>query len=420
MSRVEIGAEARMRDGVVLRADVHRPDVPGSYPVLLMRTPYGRTHGQSESGYHHPSWFADRGYVVVIQDCRGRWGSDGDFVPFLDEAQDGYDTIEWAAALPEANGRVGMYGYSYPGLVQLLAATQRPPSLQAICPGFTSSQAYDGWIYSHGAVFLGWALTWALFLAHDTARRQQDDDLLRSVRSALLGVTDGYWTLPLDDLPVQRADALPTYYREWLEHPTHDEYWRRWSIDEDYGRITVPALHFTGWYDGFLRGTVDNYVGHARRRPRGAAADDLALDARAVGAGLGRRGIGPRLHERRRRPSRVVRSPPQGFRARRGGAAHPRVHAPRRLARLPGVAAAGRAHARAVPPLRGQRELQVRRRPPLHRPSRRGAPGRVHVRPGPADMERRGPLMLRRLGDTDGSGLPGGGRGDEVGARLHL
>ena len=140
-----------------------------------MRTPYGKTHSQSESGYHHASWFASKGYVVVVQDCRGRWSSDGEFVPFLNEADDGYDTIEWAAALPESSGQVGMYGYSYPGLVQLLAAATRPPSLAAICPGFTSSQAYDGWIYSHGAIFLGWAMTWAFFLAHDTARRNGDD-----------------------------------------------------------------------------------------------------------------------------------------------------------------------------------------------------------------------------------------------------
>jgi len=261
-TRVEHDAECTVRDGTILRADVFRPAEPGTYPVLLMRTPYGKTHAQSESGYHHASWFASRGYMVVVQDCRGRWASDGDFVPFLNEADDGHDTIEWAAALPEANGRVGMYGYSYPGLVQLLAAATRPPSLAAICPGFTSSQAYDGWIYSHGAIFLGWAMTWAFFLAHDTARRNGDDAALREVRTALLGVTDQYWNLPLQDLPALDANpGLPTYYRDWIDHPTHDDYWSRWSIDADYSRLRVPALHFTGWYDGFLRGTVDNYAG---------------------------------------------------------------------------------------------------------------------------------------------------------------
>jgi uncharacterized protein len=245
-----------MRDGAILRADVHRPEGGGEHPVLLMRTPYGKTHGQSESGYHHPSWFADHGYIVVVQDCRGRWASGGEFTPFLNEGEDGYDTIEWAARLPGSTGRVGMYGYSYPGLVQLLAALERPPSLAAIAPGFTSSQAYDGWIYSHGALFLGWALTWALFLSHDTARRGGDDRAVQEMRQGLLDVEQHYWRLPLAEVP-----HMPRYWLDWLEHPTHDDYWRRWSVDAAYERIEVPALHFSGWYDGFLRGTVDNYAG---------------------------------------------------------------------------------------------------------------------------------------------------------------
>jgi putative CocE/NonD family hydrolase len=262
MTSFEVGGErdveCEMRDGAILRADVHRPVDDGQWPVLLMRTPYGKTHGQSESGYHHPSWFAAHGYIVVVQDCRGRWASGGEFTPFLNEGEDRYDTIEWAARLPGSTGAVGMYGYSYPGLVQLLAAMERPPSLAAICPGFTSSQAYDGWIYSHGALFLGWALTWAFFLSHDTARRRGDDRALREVRQALLDVEHHYWRLPLDDPPIRE---MPRYWSDWLEHPTYDDYWKRWSVDAAYDRIDVPALHFTGWYDGFLRGTVDNYAG---------------------------------------------------------------------------------------------------------------------------------------------------------------
>lgn len=258
---VELDVGCTVRDGTVLRADIHRPVEPGSHPVILMRTPYGKTGAESESGYHHPSWFASHGYIVVVQDCRGRYASGGEFVPFLNEAEDGYDTIEWAAALPGSSGKVGMYGYSYPGLVQLMAATERPPSLAAICPGFTSSQPYDGWIYSHGALFLGWMMTWTLILGHDTARRHGNDEALQEIRRTMLHVTDEYWTLPLADLPVLQSEDFPTYYLDWLDHPTHDEYWKRWDIDSDYSRITVPSLHFSGWYDGFLRGTVDNYVG---------------------------------------------------------------------------------------------------------------------------------------------------------------
>ena len=130
-----------------------------------------RPAANSNWGYSHPSWYARQGYMVVVQDTRGRYTSDGEFYPFLNEAEDGYDTIEWAAALPGSNGRVGMYGFSYPGAVQLLAATLQPPSLVTICPGFTGSQFYDGWTYNQGAFALAFAAPWAAFLALDTARR---------------------------------------------------------------------------------------------------------------------------------------------------------------------------------------------------------------------------------------------------------
>ena len=254
-----------------------------------------------------------------------------------------------------------MYGYSYPGLVQLLAAATRPPSLAAICPGFTSSQAYDGWIYSHGAIFLGWAMTWALFLAHDTARRNGDDEVLREVRTALLHVTDEYWNAAARrTCPRSTTAGLPTYYRDWIDHPTHDDYWKRWSIDADYSRLTVPALHFTGWYDGFLRGTVDNYVGMRDARARRAAAGRVAVDARAVDARVGLRRLEPGVHERRRCPSGLVRPPAQGTRRRRVRRQH--LHPARRLARLPRLAAARDATPRALPPLGRAGQLAPRRR----------------------------------------------------------
>jgi len=226
-----------------------------------MRTPYGKAHAQSNSGYAHPSWYASHGYVVVVQDCRGRWASDGEFVPYLNEAEDGYDAIEWAARLPEADGRVGMYGYSYPGLVQLLAASLAPPSLVTIAPGFTTGQAYEGWTYRQGALCLAWVASWALFLACDTARRDEDDEKLRRLQDELSRVQSAYWTLPLASFAPLAEGDYPSYFFDWLEHPTHDDYWSRWSVDSDYSRLDVPALHFTGWYDQFLNGTVRNFLG---------------------------------------------------------------------------------------------------------------------------------------------------------------
>jgi len=129
---LERDVEYRLSDGLVLRADVYRPASEVSLPVLLMRLPYGKTTAGANWGYAHPAWYASRGYVVAIQDVRGRFASDGDFYPFRDEGRDGYEAVEWAARLPGSNGAVGMYGFSYPGATQLLAAAEQPPSLAAI------------------------------------------------------------------------------------------------------------------------------------------------------------------------------------------------------------------------------------------------------------------------------------------------
>jgi putative CocE/NonD family hydrolase len=162
---LERDVECPLPDGVVLRADVYRPVAEGALPVLLMRLPYNKTHGGANWGYAHPAWYASRGYVVVVQDVRGRFASDGDFYPFRDEARDGYESVEWAARLHGSNGKVGMYGFSYPGATQLLAAAEQPPSLAAIAPGFTSPQFYEGWTYNSGAFSLASMAGWASFLA---------------------------------------------------------------------------------------------------------------------------------------------------------------------------------------------------------------------------------------------------------------
>ena len=244
---VERGVPCRMRDGVTLYADVYRPAEGGPHPVLLMRTPYGKTTAESDVGYAHPSWYARHGYVVVVQDCRGRFASEGDFYPFLHEAEDGYDTVEWAAALPGGDGQVAMYGFSYVGATQLLAATLAPPSLVTICPGFTSAQYYEGWTFNQGAFALALAASWALGLAAETVRRAGDDEALRILTDTSVGAQSAYWSLPLREHPVLARYA--SYYLDWLEHARYDDYWRRWSIDEDYGRIRVPALHVVGWWD---------------------------------------------------------------------------------------------------------------------------------------------------------------------------
>ncbi len=244
---------------MTLSTDVYRPAGDGPHPVLLMRTPYSKEGAESDAGYQHPSWYARQGYLVAVQDCRGGFSSEGTFYPFLFEAVDGYEAVEWAARLPGANGKVAMYGYSYVGATQLLAATLRPPSLVTICPGFTASQYYEGWTYNGGAFALAFAASWALGLAYETARRAGDDATLDEITAAFAGLPGVHAALPLREQPVLARHA--PYYLDWLEHSSYDEYWRRWSIDEDYSRIAVPALHTAGWWDVFLSGSVANFAG---------------------------------------------------------------------------------------------------------------------------------------------------------------
>ena len=259
---VERDVPAAMRDGTVLRADVYRPSErsPDGVPVLLARSPYDKRVNVSTFGNTHPAWYASHGYMVVIQDTRGRYTSEGDFYPFAHESDDGYDTVEWAATLPGSNGDVGMFGFSYVGATQLLAAVTRPPSLRSIAPGFTASQYYDGWTYNGGALAAAFVCYWANLLALGSAVRAEDRAAVDAL-GASLGAAEGwFWSLPLSEFPPLQGGYAPYFY-DWLEHCTYDDYWKQWSIDSDYSRIEVPALHFGGWWDVFLSGTVKNFTG---------------------------------------------------------------------------------------------------------------------------------------------------------------
>ncbi|MDD1717467.1 MAG: CocE/NonD family hydrolase, partial [Methanoregulaceae archaeon] len=258
---VERDVPAAMRDGTTLYADIWRPEGRGPWPVLLIRQPYDKAHAETFT-YAHPSWYARHGYIVVSQDVRGRWSSEGEFYPFRHEAEDGYDTVEWAAGLSASNGRVGMYGFSYGGFTQLAAATVSPPHLTCIVPALVGSQMYEGWAYNGGANALAFNLSWTLYLAADTARRKGLAVLREQIEGALRTAQSGcFWQLPMDELPLPGLRNIAPYFFDWLAHPSYDEYWRQWSIDEHYDRIGVPGLHIGGWYDIFRDGVIRNFLG---------------------------------------------------------------------------------------------------------------------------------------------------------------
>lgn len=268
---VERNVAAKMRDGVTLRADIYRPKAEGKFPVLLERTPYDKT-GSRDFGMRA----AARGYVVVIQDTRGRYASEGEWYTFRNEPDDGYDTVEWAAALPYSDGKVGMIGGSYVGATQFLAAIAHPPHLAGIAPDVTASNYHDGWTYQGGAFEQWFNQSWASGLAEDTLRR-----------ASSRMTTPLVWrdVLPLRDYPmrgVPEAKSLAPYYYDWLAHPNYDEYWKTISIEEHYGQIQVPVFSMAAWYDIFLGGSLRNY-----ERLKSKAGSEAARKGQRLLVGLG-------------------------------------------------------------------------------------------------------------------------------------
>ena len=261
--RKEANVPATMRDGTVLYSDVYRPTEQGDFPVLLMRLPYNKSLGQA-AVYGPPSSYASRCYIVVIQDVRGQYTSGGVFYPFRHEQDDGYDSVEWAAGLPQSNGKVGMYGFSYVGATQWLAATQAPPHLAAIAPGHTSSDYYDGWSYEGGAFSLAFKESWpSASLAGGAIRRLGDQSVVDRLAKAQSEIWSTYSHLPIKTYPwlAPERPEVAGYFFDWVKHSNRDEYWRQWSIRERWGAVKVPALNLAGWYDVFLNGSVENFVG---------------------------------------------------------------------------------------------------------------------------------------------------------------
>ncbi len=254
---VERGVRARMRDGVHLVADIHRPSSDRPLPVLLMRQPYGRDIA-STVVYARPGWFARHGYLVVIQDVRGRGDSEGDFEAFHHEAEDGHDTVLWAATLPGSNGRVGMYGFSYQGSTQYLAAATRPAPLRAIAPHMTALDLHSGWFHRGGLLQLQTTLAWGnQMLREDAARRGAWDAYDALEQSHLAGGLAA--RLPVAEVDPLVRPGLPRYVAEWLAHPEKDDHWAALDPTAALRAADLPVFHLSGWYDFYLRGSIDGY-----------------------------------------------------------------------------------------------------------------------------------------------------------------
>ena len=264
----ERNIEIPMRDGCVLRGDLFRPDTPEKLPVIINRTPYNKAMPMVFALTMDSIRAASAGYNVLIQDCRGRFASDGVFNCFTDEARDGYDTVEWAARQPWSNGNIGMYGASYMGATQWLAATTAPPQSEVHRAVITASDYHDGWTYQGGAFSLFFNVSWTMgALAPARLLREREQTVRRALVERIRrddridrsdarenGVSSA---ARLPDVPQRRAVLFRLAGASQLRRTTG----KALSIEEHHNKITVPALNIGGWYDIFQGGTIRNYTG---------------------------------------------------------------------------------------------------------------------------------------------------------------
>ena len=316
--RLERGVHCRMSDGVELVSDHYYPPDAGRNPTLLMRQPYGRDIA-STVVFAHPVWFARHGYNVVIQDVRGRGDSGGEFYPFRHEGRDGAETIAWLRTRPEGNGRIGMYGFSYQGMTQLLAAAAQPEGLICIAPGMTACDLYHGWFYHHGALRLASSLGWGLQMMKADARRKQLREASDRLEQAWANLAAQTAVLPFREHPALHSEGVPQYVLDWFDHHEPGEYWTSLDVSQSLERITVPALHISGWYDTYLKGSIDGFVslskqcGH-RICARAPISDRRALATYPVGRSHRRHGLWTgSLARHGCDPAALVQSLAQGF-----------------------------------------------------------------------------------------------------------
>ena len=243
-----------MRDGTNLAANLFLPKSGTSWPVILVRTPYGKEGDKWEGG----EGFATKGYAVVVQDCRGRGKSEGEWEPFLHEAQDGFDTQEWVGKQPWCNGSIATCGGSYVGWTQWAAAPMQSKYLKAMSPVVPFANTYEDFAYPGGAMQIALLMGWG--------------ELVGDLGIDASTIQASYSHLPLRAFGDQFAKKR-SYFNEWAKHPTYDAYWKQRGLDYKYADVTVPTLGFAGWYDIFAKAPLD-LAGGVRASSRSEKARD--------------------------------------------------------------------------------------------------------------------------------------------------
>jgi len=265
----------RMRDGVQLATDVYRPSQEGQpladrRPVLLHRTPYNKT--EVEASFGQCRWFASRGYVVVNQDCRGCFRSEGEVNFLVPEAEDGYDTLEWIRQQPWSDGTVGSFGCSWSGWTQTAMAALGPEGLWAMVPNMSGTDAHDSSVRQGGALELRF-LAWAFW--HSAYNTQAQLNAAPFLNPALNFGAPSFsdWLTRMPIRPGQSQLAFVPAYERWaleiLTRADYDEYWQHPSLNprKHWDRFPdIPMLFVSGWYDSYTRATFENFAGLAARK----------------------------------------------------------------------------------------------------------------------------------------------------------
>jgi putative CocE/NonD family hydrolase len=267
--KVETNVPVKMRDGIVLYADVYRPDTADRYPAVLVRLPYDKSLMAAKSDYFNPLRVTQAGYTIVLQDCRGTGISEGELYPLRSEAEDGYDTVEWVAAQSWCDGKVGMYGGSYFGFTQWAAATTQSPHLKTICPAMFSVVTRGGFICKGGVFELYRMLTWYLMMGAMTLVRkllsgQLSPETLKSLKQRLFYMVDNIEEecrfLPLKDVPVKLKElGMLPFYSDWLTHIDDNDYWQGLCSPIPLEKVLIPTLQISGWYDPAVSDVLTNY-----------------------------------------------------------------------------------------------------------------------------------------------------------------
>ncbi len=242
---MQLDVKVPMRDGTNLSADIYLPDSNEPVPTVLMRTPYSNNmEAMIEKGRR----MANAGYACVIQDCRGRWDSDGEYYPFR-EGPDGYDTQEWIGQQTWSNGKIGMAGGSYLGAVQWQSAVHGSQFLTCIAPRVICCDYYSGLVYPGGAYQLGVLMTWGMRTNGRTAQSIDYHNWTEAIR-----------VLPLRQMDEEAGRSL-NFWKDWVDHPAYDDYWDGMNDEKRWGEIAVPALNMGGWYDLYAQHTFTNFNG---------------------------------------------------------------------------------------------------------------------------------------------------------------